>query len=626
MCGLTGAISAQTGRISRSDIARATARIAYRGPDGEGIYSSEDGRVFLGHRRLAIIDVSEASAQPYRTRRCALAYNGEVYNYRELRDELREVGVTFTTSGDTEVVARGYEAWGISVFERLKGMFAVALYDAAERKIVLARDRFGIKPLYLASGPGAVSFASEIKSLINVSLAFAPVALLDFFGWGYPLDHHSIFAGIRQVPPGAVIELSAEEGSVKRACSHSGATKSLPAAQSARPPDIARVLGASVKDHMIADVPVAIALSGGLDSSIVAALASRLTPHLTAFTATTPKANDSEVAHSRIVCRYSNLDHRLINVEVSDLEAALLCVAYHIEEPIAHPNHMMTLALGAAVAKAGYKVILVGEGSDEIFAGYPWHKLATRSAGLNAAQCFAALRDRRGLGGAGYLRRAALAAMKNRSRQWQDNFTQSVFADGTPSLPAMLCYDRLYQLQFSQLQRVDRMTMASGVEARVPYLYGSVIDVADRLPDRLRVRTSWWPLGGRKEKIGLAESARDFLPAPVLSRPKFGRRGTVNTWSTPAFSQLDSLFRKATESEEYGEAREMLGDFIDWRCIGDAKLRKKEKYFLTMLLMTARNASDGFKSRPSISDGLIIRCSDGAARDATSLRAASAAA
>ena len=190
----------------------------------------------------------------------------------------------------------------------------------------------------------------------------------------------------------------------------------------------------------------------------------------------------------------------------------------------------------------------------------------------------------------------------------------------------MLRYDRLYQLQFSQLQRVDRMTMASGVEARVPYLYGSVIDVADRLPDRLRVRTSWWPLGGRKEKIGLAESARDFLPAPVLSRPKFGRRGTVNTWSTPAFSQLDPLFRKATESEEYGEAREMLGDFIDWRCIGDAKLRKKEKYFLTMLLMTARNASDGFKSRPSISDGLIIRCSDGAARDATSLRAASAAA
>ena len=138
MCGLTGAISAQTGRISRSDIARATARIAYRGPDGEGIYSSEDGRVFLGHRRLAIIDVSEASAQPYRTRRCALAYNGEVYNYRELRDELREVGVTFTTSGDTEVVARGYEAWGIEMLNRLRGMFALAVWDVSKQRLMLA--------------------------------------------------------------------------------------------------------------------------------------------------------------------------------------------------------------------------------------------------------------------------------------------------------------------------------------------------------------------------------------------------------------------------------------------------------------------------------------------------------
>jgi asparagine synthase (glutamine-hydrolysing) len=617
LCGLTGAISAVPGKVSRAAIIEATARIAHRGPDGEGIYGSEDGCVFLGHRRLAIIDVSQGSAQPYRTDHCVLVYNGEVYNFRELRRELERAGVLFSSTGDTEVLARGYEAWGTRVFERLQGMFAVAIHDLRQHGIVLARDRFGIKPLYFSSGPGVVSFASEIKSLVNVALGFAPDRLLDFFAWGYSLDHKSIFAGIRQVQPGAVIELRAEQGSVKITRIKGPAAPSRPASADADARDIARVLSTSVKAHMIADVPVALALSGGLDSSVVAALAGRLTPHLTAFTATFAEAGDAEVAYSRMVSRHCALDHRLVKIEISDLEMAMRSVAYHIEEPIAHPNHLITLALGAAVRKAGYKVILVGEGSDEIFAGYPWHRLGLQSAGLDPAACFSALRDRRGLGNTSYLRRSALAAMKERAGQWQDHFTRAVFAGGTPSLAAMLHYDRLFQLQFSQLQRVDRMTMASGVEARVPYLYDSVVAMADRLPDKLRVRTSRWRFGGRKEKIALADAAREYLPSPVLARPKFGKRGTVNAWSTPAFTQLDGVFKEALASSDYGEEREMLSDAVDWSVVAETRLGKKERYFMVLLLMAAKNAIEGFRHRPPIADGFIIRPAAERAEDAS---------
>jgi asparagine synthase (glutamine-hydrolysing) len=350
-----------------------------------------------------------------------------------------------------------------------------------------------------------------------------------------------------------------------------------------------------VHDHLVSDVPVALALSGGLDSSVVAALAARDNDKLIAFTFTTGISQDPEVDHARMVCDRVGLQQRILKVRPSDLADLLENIAFHLEVPIANINIIPTYLMYEAIRREGFKVILVGEGSDELFAGYPWHRLAHEGANCSPADLFDKFFDRCGLKrSVDLLQDQHRSALLERKMHWEKEFTGIVAPSGSTSLGGLLRYDQTYQLQFSQLQRIDRLTMAHGVEARVPFLYDPVLEVANRLPDKLRLKGRW-DFFGRREKVGLAASVRDLLPRRVLNRPKFGKIGTVNLWKTPMTAGLNELFLQTLQASRFKESRDALSDWINWSNVASIRLGNREKLLFVLLLMTVNQAIRGYK-------------------------------
>lgn len=591
MCGLFGIVSPGNRMPRRDAFERSLGQLRHRGPDSSGVFWEPDYGVAFGHTRLSIIDLSPLSNQPYETRTSILVFNGEIYNYQTLRQELLAKGIEFTSNGDTEVVARGYEAWGVSVFRRLQGMFAIAILDKRSGDIHLARDLFGIKPLYLRNDEdGRMLFASEIKPLEEYGrLKLNPDTLFDLCTWGFPLSLNSTYAGVRQLAPGAVATISrCIEGiaiSIDDAKPLRGLYRQLPSASAKQ--DLPSALTASVRDHLIADVPVAVALSGGLDSSIVAALAARERANLTAFTLTLSDESDPEVQHARIVCGRWKLRHEIVTLEVRNLEALIAQVAFYLEEPVANINVLISYALGAVVHVNGFKAVLMGEGGDELFAGYPWYALC-RDPELSASptRLFTAYRKRRMQSGFNqYLRADALASMEQRLNVQSSIFAEHYDATESSCLNRFLHFDQTFQLQFSQLLRVDRMTMAHGVEARVPFLYEPLASVSACLHDREKIKLHWYQRFGRDEKIALAKAAFDVLPKQVSSRPKFGSSGTVNLWKTALVAGLDTVFQRILTADCYRQPREVLAEYIDWTALKENRITAKEKFFLSMLVM-----------------------------------------
>lgn len=597
MCGIVGLISAKPGAVSPVAFATSVESLQHRGPDGTGQYQSSDGAIALGHRRLSIIDPTNASAQPFETAKTVIVFNGEIYNFRQLRKELQAEGRVFRSTGDTEVISVGYEAWGKRVFSRLKGMFALAIYDKDNSSIILARDRFGIKPLYIRTDVnGLVAFGSEIKALTFLgSLQIYGPSLVDLLAWGHPVSHDSLFSGVRQLPPGGLLELRRDRETITQIETPATPVVATPELRDASPRTIREVLAASVHDHLVSDVPVALALSGGLDSSVVAALAARDNDKLIAFTFTTGISQDPEVDHARMVCDRVGLQQRILKVRPSDLADLLENIAFHLEVPIANINIIPTYLMYEAIRREGFKVILVGEGSDELFAGYPWHRLAHEGANCSPADLFDKFFDRCGLKrSVDLLQDQHRSALLERKMHWEKEFTGIVAPSGSTSLGGLLRYDQTYQLQFSQLQRIDRLTMAHGVEARVPFLYDPVLEVANRLPDKLRLKGRW-DFFGRREKVGLAASVRDLLPRRVLNRPKFGKIGTVNLWKTPMTAGLNELFLQTLQASRFKESRDALSDWINWSNVASIRLGNREKLLFVLLLMTVNQAIRGYK-------------------------------
>ncbi|MFW8603075.1 asparagine synthase (glutamine-hydrolyzing) [Rhizobium beringeri] len=573
MCGIFGIV----GRNLPSDEAFLSSlrTIKHRGPDDFSAFRI-DRELIFGHARLAIIDLSEASNQPFLTDCTVLAYNGEVYNYREVRAALQKLGHSFSTSGDTEVVARAFEQWGDACFEKLHGMFAIAIYDKKTKTLSLARDRFGIKPLYVREQGDTVSFASETKPLLRLGpRAINPDVLQEITLWGFPLSQNSFFADLSQVAPGEVISFSG--GSVHR---RFWAQDTAETKRWWNEFGLRKVLDQSVSDHLVADVPVAIALSGGLDSSIVAALAARQRGDLVAFTTTFSDRDDDEVEYARIVAKHCGIEHRVIRLPAGDFEQTLRSILHHVEEPLANPNVFPTFGLSKVIRDNGFKVILMGEGSDEIFAGYPWHR-AAQEDNASTRSMYEHYRRRRAQPGAvAYLRAPVAKALAAREGEFLSVFEKRAL--GT-KLDTMLSFERAYQMQFAQLLRVDKTMMAHSVEARVPYLYSSVLQAANRLPDKRKIDIS--PKNrGRLDKIALADLARKLLPAQVADRPKFGKGGTVNLWETPLMTNLDAVADKMLTSDEYRISREYLSEWINWNAV---KGTSAKHLFTLISLITA---------------------------------------
>src|SRR5436309_5628892 len=371
MCGIAGLISFGRAPDAASVVRDMTAALTLRGPDGEGWWS--DGEAALGHRRLAIIDVV-GGAQPLvnETGSVRVVCNGEIYNYRELRSELQARGHHFRTASDCETIAHLYEDDGPDAVAKLHGMFALAIWDRAAERLVLARDRLGIKPLFYTSGPRGFGFASEIKALVAGRLTqrqVDPGALLHYLSCGYVPGAATIYRDVQRLAPGEL--LVADRDGVERRPYWGWQPGLAPRSRAAAEEELRSLLMAAVREHLVADVPVGAFLSGGIDSSVVSILAAAASPTpLRTFSVTFPEDRVfDEARFSRQVVRQIGSGHTEIPLTRAQVLSAVEPALDHLDEPFADPSLVPCFEI-AREARRHVKVVLSGDGADELFGGY----------------------------------------------------------------------------------------------------------------------------------------------------------------------------------------------------------------------------------------------------------------
>ncbi|CAN5195807.1 N-acetylglutaminylglutamine amidotransferase [soil metagenome] len=520
MCGISGEIRFDNQLPDAAAVARMGDSVAPRGPDGTGLLQHD--RVVLGHRRLKIIDLSEAASQPMVDPELGLSlvYNGAIYNYPDLRHELQAKGYRFFSTGDTEVVLKAYHAWGPSFVERLNGMFALAIHERDSGRLFLARDRVGIKPLYFTEEAGKfLRFASTLPALLSaggVDSTIDPVAL------HYYMTFHSvvppprtILNGVHKLPPATtlVIEPDGRRSqhtfwSVAFGTSPEDARRSEPEWQEA----CLETLRRSVKRRLIADVPVGVLLSGGLDSSLVVGLlaengAAPIETFSIGFESVGTEEGD-EFRYSDIVAeRFGTKHHKLFADSSKALPALQRCI-HGMSEPMVSHDNVGFFLLSQEVAKH-VKVVQSGQGADEIFAGYHWYPPMLGATPDTAVATYASAffdRDH------AEFQEAVAAAYHGDDASLA--FVTEHFARPGAEAPIdkALRLDALVMLVDDPVKRVDNNTMAHGLEARVPFLDHEVVEFAATVPPGLKVKDDG--------KYLLKEAARQVIPAGVIDRPK----------------------------------------------------------------------------------------------------------
>ena len=550
MCGISGIVSA--GGADRQQLERMSATLVQRGPDSSGVHV--DGPVGLAARRLSIIDL-ETGDQPIANEdgSVVVVQNGEIYNYRALRGELERAGHRFRTHGDTEVLVHGYEAWGLGFAERLRGMFAVALWDAPRHRLVLARDRFGIKPLVYREDGGDLLFASELRALPRGEVDLDAVeAFLAFNSVPGPL---TIFAGTRKLLPGHL--LVHENCSVRLerfarpAPAHASSVRSESEDELAA--ELRDRLRDSVRAHLVADVRVGVLLSGGVDSSLLAALAAQESSEpLRTFSIGFEEGSYDERTDARRVAERYGTVHRELVLR-PDAALLLSALADAFDEPFADSSALPTY-LVSELAAQDVKVALSGEGGDELFGGYYTYQadlLALRIGGL--ARLARPLVERLPVSTARvsfdykakrFVRAAHLPPLE-RHHGWKEIFAPDVrteltdrrhswdpvdilrerFAEteGAELLARLQDVDARTYLVDDLLVKTDRASMAHSLEARVPFLDVEVDSFAGALPTRLKVR-------GRRKKVLLRRAAEPLLPAEIVQGRKRGFSIPAAAW------------------------------------------------------------------------------------------------
>jgi asparagine synthase (glutamine-hydrolysing) len=516
MCGICGEIRTDGGTPDLAAMARMVAALVRRGPDAGGVLAQ--GATALGHRRLKIIDTSEMSSQPMVDPELGLAivFNGAIYNYRELRVELEGKGYRFFSSGDTEVLIKAYHAWGTRFVERLNGMFAFAIRERDSGRIVLARDRLGIKPLYLARAPNRLRFASTLPALLaagEVDTSINPRALNFYMTFHAVVPApDTILTGVEKLPPATVMTIEAD-----------GATRqekfwslTFGPHQEERDYDAddweAAVLDGlrrAVKRRLVADVPVGALLSGGLDSSLIVALLAEAGAHLRTFSSgfdSVDAERGDEFQYSDIVVQRFATDHTRMKVDTARVLPALDGCIEAMSEPMMSHDAVAFYLLSEEVSRH-VKVVQSGQGADEVFAGYHWYPPLAHSNDP-AADYARVFFDR---DHAGY-RDAVTPA-------YRDGDAAGAFVArhfDTPGaddpVDKALRLDATVMLVDDPVKRVDNMTMAFGLEARVPFLDHELVELAARIPAELKIAD-----GG---KGILKRGARKILPNEVIDRPK----------------------------------------------------------------------------------------------------------
>ena len=504
--------------------------IAHRGPDAEGEWTSPDQRCWLGNTRLAILDLSPAGAQPMIDPETgnAIVINGEIYNHRELRAAL---GVrAWRGTSDTETVLAGYARWGNGVVERLKGMFAFAIYDQARGQLFVARDRLGIKPLYYRLDPDGLQLASEVKVLRRPKDVPTPAALAAYLQWGACPEELLLYPQIKVLPASSCLTIETD-GKLEFS-RYWPATKRFSSSAQSAPQKVRALLEQSVEEHLLSDVPVASFLSGGIDSSIVTALAAqKLGSQLQTFTVGFNLAGFDESAVAQQVARRYGTTHDRIQLSEDEVIYSVQEAIEHLDLPSA--DAINTYIVSRAVAQRGVKVALSGLGGDELFGGYPTFRDVPRLRWLARVPAFV----RRFLG-------ERLADLPNeidaaRLALWRRRFftgamlagaglpNETASCDPPIDLPddfARISWAELTGYMRRMLLRdSDQMSMAVSLELRVPFLDHELVEYSLGLPAREKQRH-----GGSKGL--LVEACRDLLPPVVYQRHKTGFELPMRAW------------------------------------------------------------------------------------------------
>jgi len=560
MCGIAG-IADRSEPDPGGTLGRMLARIIHRGPDGQGTHVSMADGLAIGMRRLSIIDL-EGGSQPIwnEDHTIAVVFNGEIYNYLELRQELEAKGHVFRTYSDTEVLVHLYEEDSAPMFARLRGMFAFCILDQPRRRLFIARDHFGQKPLYYTTAGDRFAFGSELKCLLTlpwVSREFDPEAFPDYASWLSLPSPRSHFRHVRKLPAGSTLELSLDapaQPKVRRCWNYDLRTAATLNGESAAVEALDRTLRESIRVHLRADVPVGVLLSSGLDSRTVTAYAQDLQRgNMQTFTVGFGEG-DSEQAGAAATAKEIGSRHHELELSADDLSDSIERIAWHLDEPIGDPAAFAVLKV-CELARDHVKVLLSGEGSDELFGGYE-HRYAgmlttlARTARLRlfapflpkprsfaGASRFGRLRARahrstaiealalrvEGLPGDVRHPRGLDHAQLERLQQRVEALAGPAWTPQRDTLSSLLTLDLEWQLAESLLQKADKMSMGASIELRTPILDTEVAKVAALIPSSLKL-----PPGGPGKYILRKVLARK-LREP-MNRPKLGFPVPLRQW------------------------------------------------------------------------------------------------
>jgi len=558
MCGIAGAVeTADPSRLTEPVLHRMASLIAYRGPDNQGAWLSPP--VGLCHRRLSIIDLSEAGNQPMSLEGTGLTmvFNGEIYNFPELRAELEGKGVVFRSRSDTEVLLRAYEAWDVECLDHINGMFAFAIWDAPRRRLFAARDRLGKKPLFYHARPGRFVFGSEMKSILGyggIDRDIDPHALDEFLSTGFIGAPRTILRSIRKLPPAHYLLLEGDRITIRPYWDVTFEVREPERTEEERIEKLEHLFREAVRRRMISDAPLGAFLSGGIDSSAVVGMMAELSDRpVKTYTIGFEEKGYSEIEDARVIAKHFGTEHHEFQVRPEAI-GILPDLVWHFDEPFGDSSAIPTYYV-SKIAAEHVKVALGGDGGDELFAGYtryqeslrvpPYHlipasvrrgvlapladRMPLAAPGRNrlyAAAHHAPLTPGYGLGLYPYIKGQLL------SPEWRAQTAREPNGHTAVSEPRLRSMDLLSRLQYLDtkvylpediLTKVDRMSMAHSLEVRAPLLDYTLIEYVATIPPALKLRDS-------VSKYLFRKMASRYLPASVFEKPKQGFGVPTGAW------------------------------------------------------------------------------------------------
>lgn len=567
MCGIAGVFDRGDQPVDRASLVPMAEAVRHRGPDADGFWT--DAGIGLAHRRLSVIDVSDAGRQPIGTEDgdIQVCFNGEIYNFADIRADLVARGHRFRSRTDTEVIAHAWEEWGADAVRRFNGMFAFAIWERRARRLWLVRDRLGVKPLYYAWQERRLVFGSELKAILaapGMTRTLDPAALDAFLALNYVPGPRTIWREIQQLPPGHVLRATASDYTVQPWWDvHFGRDPLHDRADAVG--RIRTLCDDAVRLRLVSDVPLGAFLSGGLDSSaVVHFMRPRHAGPLHTFSVRFDEASFDEGPYAALVARAYDLQHHEVVCRATDVHATLDRIVWHADAPVADISMVPMFKLAEA-AREQVTVVLSGDGGDEVFGGYAvyhadrlarvWRALPRWFRDRLVRPLVAALPASTGKMSADYALRQFVAgageapdkahyswrtisAPGERARLLRPDVHAEATRESAPEAPFVAAYlasgahdllDRVFYVDLktfladSILPKVDRMSMAFGLEARTPWLDYRLVELGARIP-------SAWKLRGRDTKVIFKEAMRGLVPAPIVRRTKAGFHAPLAAW------------------------------------------------------------------------------------------------